>query len=173
MARNIEVKARLRDVPAAHAIARRLSDRPAEQIDQHDTFFRTQLGRLKLRIHTDGRGELIQYDRPDNPSIRLSEYSIASTPDGALLRQILMTALPVIGEVRKTRTLYRVERTRIHVDRVEGLGEFLEIEVVLDSAERPDEGMKVASRLLREFGIEADAVMAEAYLDLLQRPAAR
>jgi adenylate cyclase class IV len=72
-----------------------------------------------------------------------------------------------VGRVRKTRLLLIVGATRIHLDRVEGLGDFLELEVVLRDGQTAEEGEAVAAQLLRELRIAPSQLVAGAYLDLL------
>ena len=72
-----------------------------------------------------------------------------------------------IGEVKKDRTLYRIGQTRIHLDRVTGLGDFLELEVVLRPDQQESEGKKIADDLLSTFNIDKRDLIAEAYIDLL------
>jgi predicted adenylyl cyclase CyaB len=105
--------------------------------------------------------------------VRESRYSIARTPDPLTLLEILAVALGKAGVVKKTRTLYTVGQTRVHLDSVEGLGDFLELEVVLRPGQSQNEGEKIADRLLREFGIEKNQLLAEAYVDLLGRQVGR
>lgn len=69
--------------------------------------------------------------------------------------------------VKKTRTLYLIGQTRVHVDEVRGLGEFLEIEVVLQPGQSEVEAKSIATALLSEFGIGQEQLIAEAYVDLL------
>lgn len=73
--------------------------------------------------------ELIYYDRPDTEGPKLSVYSKCNIPHGDDLLNILTMALGVRGVVKKTRHLYIHDQTRIHVDDVEGLGKFVELEV--------------------------------------------
>lgn len=131
MARNVEIKARLKNRDAVLSVLGRLSDRPPEIIKQHDFFFRCEDARLKLRIFESGEGELIRYEREDRASARCSRYQIARTPDPLILLDILTRALGCTGEVKKTRVLHMIGQTRVHIDQVEALGDFLEWEVVL------------------------------------------
>lgn len=169
MARNIELKARVRDWDRQRALAATLSDRPAEQLDQEDTFFQVPHGRLKLRVEAPDAGELIYYERADAPHVRVSDYARVPTTAPAALAHALGKALGVRGVVRKRRTLYRVGRTRLHFDEVDGLGQFMEIEVVL----RADEGSAAAEAearaLCAALGIDAADIIAGAYVDLLAR----
>lgn len=169
MPSNIEIKAILKNRIAAQAAAARLSDTPPEAIHQHDIFFRCEGARLKLRIFRCDRGELIRYERSDSADARRSRYIIAPTADPKVLLEILTKSLGVIGEVKKTRTLYRVGQTRIHIDEVEGLGEFLELEVVLGPGQSDLEGKRIVAALLSDLGIEAEHLIGEAYVDLLAR----
>jgi predicted adenylyl cyclase CyaB len=73
------------------------------------------------------------------------------------------------GIVRKRRLLYLVGRTRIHLDEVEGLGAFLELEVMLDDAQAEEEGEAIARRLLADLGVRDEDRVAAAYIDLLEQ----
>ncbi len=70
--------------------------------------------------------------------------------------------------MRKERRLYRVGQTRVHLDRVEGLGDFVELEVVLRPGQAAEEGAGIGRALLARLGIEPHQVVAEAYHDLLR-----
>jgi predicted adenylyl cyclase CyaB len=169
MPSNIEIKAILNNRAEAEAIAARLSDRGPELIDQEDIFFRCEGARLKLRILGPQRGELIRYERADLAETRCSHYVIAQTSDPEVLLDILAKTLGRTGRVKKQRTLYLVGQTRVHLDRVEGLGDFLELEVVLRPEQSESEGKEIAEALLASFGIEKQQLIAEAYVDLLEQ----
>jgi predicted adenylyl cyclase CyaB len=165
---NVEIKIRLDDLAATLAAAVELAGAPAEEIRQHDTFYAAARGRLKLRRFADGSGELIAYDRPDRPGPKTSRYRLFRTDDAAGLAAVLAAALEPLGDVIKVRQLVLVGRTRIHLDRVEGLGDFLELEVVLDVGEDPAAGETEAAHLLGALGLTAAERVSGAYLDLLQ-----
>ena len=169
MGRNVEIKARLKNRDAVLAILARMSDGPSQIIKQHDYFFRSNGARLKLRVFESGEGELIRYEREDRASARCSQYQIARTPDPLILLDILTGTLGRTGEVKKTRVLYTIGQTRVHIDQVERLGDFLELEVVLRPEQSEAEGRIIAEGLLKELGIEKDQLVAEAYVDLLER----
>jgi predicted adenylyl cyclase CyaB len=167
MARNIEIKARLQDIGSIEPKVAALARHGPEIIDQDDTFFPCLHGRLKLRAFPDGRGELIAYRRPDAVGPKTSDYLITPTADADSLRQALLRALGSAGRVRKRRLLHLIGRTRVHLDRVEGLGDFLELEVVLGHHEDPVSGEREAHALLSELGVPNDRLVACAYVDLL------
>ncbi|QAZ69149.1 class IV adenylate cyclase [Solidesulfovibrio carbinolicus] len=167
MARNMEIKARLVDRAVVEAAAAALAHGPAVRIRQDDTFFPCADGRLKLREFADGRGELIVYQRPDASGPKASHYDIAPTDAPADLRRVLEQALGAAGRVRKERTLYLIGRARVHLDRVEGLGDFVELEVVLAEGEAEASGLAEARRLMAALCIDESTLVAEAYVDLL------
>ncbi len=167
MPRNIEIKARVSDFAGLECRASLLADSGPEAIFQDDTFFTCPSGRLKLRDFGNGRGELIFYQRADESGPKPSYYRIAPTDEPESLRKVLLEAYGSPGRVIKRRTLYLVGRTRIHLDRVEGLGDFMELEVVLAEDETPEQGLAEAQRLMDRLGIESDALVEGAYLDLL------
>ncbi len=169
MPSNIEIKAALKNRAAVEDIAARLSDTPAEIIYQHDVFFRCEGARLKLRIFSPTQGELIRYQRTDVSGTRRSLYKIARTSDPQALLAILTETLGSTGAVTKKRTLYRAGQTRIHIDEVEGLGEFLELEVVLRAGQSEAAGTRIADALLAELGIEKGELIGGAYVDLLRQ----
>jgi adenylate cyclase len=170
MPANVEIKARIPSVEALLPRAQALAEdgAPPQRLRQDDTFFHVPRGRLKLREFADGAGELIAYDRPDAEGPKLSSYAITPVADPDSLREVLARACGVRGRVVKDRTLVLAGQTRIHLDRVEGLGDFLELEVVLREGQPEAEGTAIARRLLEALGVPAGALVSGAYLDLLQ-----
>ncbi len=177
MPRNVEIKARLRDAGRATRRAQELAQGPSQVIVQTDTFFHAARGRLKLRQFEGGAGELIHYERPDTTGPKESRYTIVRFEQAEPLRRLLTDALGVRCVVKKARTLFLVGQTRIHLDEVEGLGAFLELEVVLRPEQEAAEGERIATELMRELGVAADDLEGGAYADLLaaetDRPTAR
>lgn len=167
MPRNVEIKARLTDPLVALQRARDLADEGPWEIAQHDTFFRCETGRLKLRRFADGTGELIAYDRAVDRGPKTSHYRIVPAPRPAELAAALGDALGILGEVRKRRTLWLAGRTRIHLDEVDHLGSFLELEVVLERGDSAAAGEREAARLMAALGVGAEELVAGAYIDLL------
>lgn len=167
MARNIEIKSRIASVDALQPRAAEISDSGPVEIVQDDTFFGCPAGRLKLRAFSPKEGELIFYRRADREGPKESFYVRTPTAAPDSLRETLTLAYGTVGRVRKRRTLYLVGRTRIHLDRVEDLGEFLELEVVLAEGEAADSGVHVAHELMARLGIDPSQLIDRAYVDLL------
>ena len=167
MARNVEIKAHLSDYGDTARRARELSRSEPVIIEQEDVFFPCPSGRLKLRILGPERGELIFYQRPDQEGPKTSHYSITPTSDPTELRHVLATAYGEQATVKKVRALYLAGRARIHIDQVEALGSFLEIEVVLDVEESFKGGEAEAHSLMRQLGVSVSQLVPGAYVDLL------
>jgi adenylate cyclase class IV len=167
MAQNVEIKARVADPVLLRKLATELTGCDPEVIHQKDTFFSIPTGRLKLRDFGDGHGELIRYQRPDASGPKVSDYAISGTNDPHGLTNLLAGALPVLGIVQKTRTLFLAGRTRIHLDEVLDLGWFMELEVVLSDGDSVQDGEAEAQRLMEALGVQQNDLVQGAYLDLL------
>lgn len=168
MPTNIEIKARIASVDAMLPVAAAIADQGPIDIAQDDTFFRCDNGRLKLRAFSSERGELIHYRRPDRAGPKASSYLRCPTTEPDTLRECLTLAYGTDGRVLKQRTLLLVGRTRIHLDRVSGLGDYLELEVVLAEGEAPEAGIAEAHALMKRLGIAASQLVETAYVDLLR-----
>lgn len=166
---NIEIKARLRDLAAAQATAARLGARHLGDDRQVDTYFHVPRGRLKLRRSESIGEQLIAYVRPDEDGPRRADYELFEAPRGGRARELLLAMFGIDVEVVKTRRLYLLGTTRIHLDSVEGLGDFLEIEAVYPAGEAAAEraAHEIVARLMGEFGVTAETVVPRSYRELL------
>jgi len=167
MARNIEIKAHVADLAALAARAAAIANEGPVEIRQDDTFFHCERGRLKLRAFSAQEGELIFYRRTDQPGPKQSFYVRTPTASPDSLREALTLAYGEVGRVRKRRTLFMVGRTRIHLDEVEGLGEFMELEVVLRDDEPLEAGVREAEGLMARLQVQPSQLIDRAYIDLL------
>ncbi len=166
MPENVEIKARARDWEAQKAAALALADRSFE-LRQKDTFFNCANGRLKLRRQRGGEDYLVFYRRAGVKGPKTSAYTIVPVKDAAATRRSLKRLLGVTKTVSKRRLVCLAGRTRIHLDEVEGLGRFLELEVVLLPCEGPRAGRREAAALMKALGIRKADLIAGAYADLL------
>jgi predicted adenylyl cyclase CyaB len=165
MPRNIEIKARIGSVDELLPKVTAIADQGPWELRQDDTYFACAAGRLKLRTGSENPGQLIYYRRADQAGPKESRYQIVPTADPDALREVLVQALGQVGRVRKVRTLYLNGRTRIHLDRVAGLGDFLELEVVLADHEPPAQGVAEAHALLKQLGIDRSQLIEGSYLE--------
>jgi len=167
MARNIEIKAHVQNLSSIAQHAATIADQGPVEILQDDTFFACPTGRLKLRSFSESSGELIFYQRADQQGPKESFYIRTPTSEPASLRQALSLAYGEVGRVRKRRVLFIVGRTRIHLDEVEHLGSFLELEVVLREGELAESGVREAEALMQRLGVDSSQLIDRAYVDLL------
>jgi len=136
-------------------------------IEQDDSFYAVPHGRLKLRRFADGTAELIHYTRSDDEAAKASDYVRVAVPDAGALHDALQRANGLVGRVRKRRWLLLAGATRIHLDRVEGLGDFVELEVVLRDGQSDEDGRAIAEALMQQLGLAGAPRIAGAYMDLL------
>ena len=166
---NIELKAADVDPAASERACRALGAADGGLLVQRDTYFGVGRGRLKLREDLErGSGELIFYLRADEAGLRSSSYWRAPAGDPAALRDLLAAAHEVVGVVTKRRRLFLHRNVRIHLDEVEGLGSFVELESVLDVAgsESPEEAAALAE-VVAALGLAGRETVAAGYLELL------
>jgi len=167
MNRNVEIKARIADLEQTLRLAEALSDSPPRTLVQEDIFFIAPGGRLKLRTIDGACSELIYYERPNETGPKSCQYIRAAVPEPGLMRDLLTRAYGVRGIVRKRRILCLVGQTRIHLDQVDGLGDFLELEVVMQPNESAEEGVRIAREIMCRLHVDDESLVSEAYIDLL------
>jgi predicted adenylyl cyclase CyaB len=167
MSRNVEIKARVRDLAALRKRVVEVSDSGPELLAQRDTFYTVLQGRLKLREFGDGTAELIYYERPDKAGPKTSKYTRTQISDTAATREALGQVLETKAVVVKQREVFLAGTTRIHLDEVDGLGTFVELEVVLSEAETDSNGERIASVLMEQLGVCPEDLIEQAYVDLL------
>jgi predicted adenylyl cyclase CyaB len=168
MARNVEIKARAPDLAALRERVAEVSDSGPEFLVQRDTFYAVPRGRLKLREFGDGTAELIYYERPDKIGPKTSKYTRTQIADAASIRELLSQILEAKAVVCKRREVFLVDRTRIHLDEVDDLGTFIELEVVLTESQMDSDGERVAAVLIDRLGVRQEDLIEQAYVDLLR-----
>ncbi len=165
--RNVELKARDRDPARTLGRALELGAEDRGDLDQRDTYFAAPHGRLKLREERPGGAWLIGYARPDAAEARTSAYRLVEVADPGGLRGELEEALGVRAVVAKRRRLLLWEDVRIHLDAVEGLGRFVELEAVATGASDLAREHELVARLRTELDIRDEDLVAGGYADLL------
>ena len=107
---------------------------------------------------------------PGEPGPRSSSYWRTPAAEPGTLRDLLAAAHGIAGVVAKRRRLYLHRNVRIHLDDVEGLGSFVELESVLavPGAESPDEAAALAE-VVAALGFASREMIAGGYLELLER----
>ncbi|EKS69206.1 MULTISPECIES: class IV adenylate cyclase [Caballeronia] len=168
MARNIEIKARAHQFDALRERAAALAPDAPLVFRQQDFFYDVPTGRLKLRQFDDGTpSELIFYQRDDRDGPKVSYYTRSPVTNPEAMHALLAQALTTRGIVSKERHVFLVGRTRIHLDRVDGLGDFIELEVVLGQDDDEAGGEEEAHAMFARLGVAQTDLVPLAYVDLL------
>ena len=163
------MKASYPDLTGAETLAKQLSAKYQWRKWQVDTYFHVAHGRLKLREAEGEATELISYFRNNQTGSRESSYQRLVLPASEPLKKMLADTLGILIEVKKLRTLYLYRNVRIHLDEVDSLGNFLELEGVLGSPPEIAATTKLLQSLRRHFGIEEEMLVRFSYSDLLQQ----
>ncbi len=164
--RNLEAKFRLHDLERARHNAEAIGYRFKATLAQCDTFFRAAVGKLKLREEESG-ARLIYYSRGDNQHLKLSNYEIVAIAEPEKFRRMMTEALGTITTVNKTRILLMRDNVRLHLDRVEGLGVYGEIEAVLADNEDAEHSRPAVDELLSALEISRNNLIEESYFEML------
>ena len=164
--RNIELKARLVNREGAVRACGRIGATLEGDLHQVDTYFCVDDGRFKLRELEPGDDYLVYYRRADAVGPKDCDYYIA--PAAPEMKLLLTKALGVRAVVDKVRTLYLWENVRIHLDRVSGLGDFIEFEAVLDERHNDQDGHQKLDRLIDAFNIRDNDHESQSYVDLIE-----
>jgi len=162
MAANFELKARCADLALTRERARGIATRWLGLDHQTDTYFKTAAGRFKLRESSLSGAQLVPDLRPDAPHARRSDYVVIPLAEPERTKELLAALLGVHRVVRKVREIGLFENVRIHLDQVEGLGDFVELEAVWDGdgAGEAEQARKVAFVRERLAIRDADLVAA-------------
>ncbi len=164
---NIEIKAKLADAVMVRQI---LNDRNARFIGtdhQVDTYFNVVNGRLKLR---EGNIEnaLIYYKRDDKPGPKKSDVRLYKSKPDSSLKSLLEESMGVLAVVDKVREIYFIDNVKFHIDEVEGLGIFVEIEAIDKTGELGQERLlEQCNYYLELFGIKENELIPVSYSDLV------
>ena len=168
MPANFELKARCADLALARERARAIATRWLGVDQQVDTYFKTAAGRFKLRESSLSGAQLVPYLRVDAALARRSDYVVIPLAEPERTKELLTALLGVHRVVRKVREIGLFENVRIHLDRVEGLGDFVELEAVWDGegAGEAEQRSKVA-HLRERLAIHDADLVAASYEGLL------
>ena len=164
---NIEIKARTNKT--AH-IRQYLLNHEADAQgtdEQTDTYFNVPNGRLKLR-QGNIENNLIFYQRKETGGTKQSNVDLCKVDDADSLKEILVKALGVKAVVKKQREIYYIGNVKFHLDTLEGLGSFVEIEAANRFEDIPVEKLKQqCEAYMKEFGVEDGDLIRQSYSDMV------
>ncbi|MBN2366080.1 MAG: CYTH domain-containing protein [Calditrichaeota bacterium] len=168
--KNIEIKYQVPSLQDIYSFASGHPDIRYEwKKEQTDIYYKVPEGQLKLRLQSDSDHELIFYRRQSSLKPRESEYYIYSCPDMTKLKHLLDKAFGSLAQVHKTRTLFMFRNIRIHLDVVEGAGEFIEFESVVDHLTDEEAAQKNLNELLGQFHSFSLKPVPVSYAQLLDK----
>ncbi len=166
---NIEIKAVYTDLKKAREVCRRLNAKFIGVDRQVDTYFTVPKGRLKLRESSLSGAFLIPYIRPDQEGPKKSDYGLIKVENAEQIKSLLLQIFESNLVVKKSREIYLLDNVRVHLDDVEGLGHFFELEAVYEEdSQRENEELKVRN-LLVEFAISEPALQKTSYEQLAKQ----
>ena len=164
---NLELKAKITSPNKVLRTVRSIGN-PAEELAQTDTYFRVRKGRLKLRDVGERDGQLIFYERNEEKGERWSKYTILRVSRMKEMKDVLTKAFGVDVVVKKRRQVYIYKRiARIHIDRVAGLGRFIEFEVIHKGDRKGS--LQLYRELRKMFHIERRDIVRCSYADLIRK----
>lgn len=163
MPENLEIKLQARKLTELERMAEKIGTNIFDG-RQVDTYFQIHQGRLKLR-ETAGRSELIFYRRPDTRSARLCSYLTIKIDEPKKVKSALKDLFGVKQIVKKYRKIYLYRTARIQLDRVQGLGTFIEIEIPTHG--QMSHARRLMASLIRKFHLQDEPPIPGSYSDLL------
>ncbi len=164
---NIEIKAHCRHPERVRRVLQEAGAVFRGTDEQMDVYFRVPKGRLKLRQGTI-ENALIFYERPNEAGPKRSDVFLYPASDSGLLREVLEKALGILAVVSKKREIYFLGNIKFHIDRVEGLGDFAEIEAMDTGGSGDCETLRrQCEDFMKRFGIETNDLLERSYSDMV------
>jgi len=165
---NVEIKAKCANPDFIRATLKKHKAEFKGTDVQTDTYFNVKTGRLKLR-QGNIENALIYYVRKNKKGAKDSRVRIFRTENGCELRDVLAPALGVSVEVKKWREIYFIGNVKFHIDKVPGLGNFVEIEAIDETGRIGRRKLlEQCSRYLGLFKISTNDLVSDSYSDMLR-----
>jgi predicted adenylyl cyclase CyaB len=165
--RNVEIKTRVADLAVVRALALRAGARPHAIEEQTDRYYTVDgAHRVKLRTIASGRAELVDYRRCEATGVRASEYTVTPVRDEAAGLCLVPKGKPLVV-VRKRREVLLWDNVRIHLDAVDELGTFVELEAVVDDRHDEAECHRQVATLMPALGLDEAELIRASYAELL------
>ncbi len=163
---NLEIKAKTQIQDQQEALLRKAGAVFHGEDQQTDTYFRVPTGRLKLR-QGPIENSLIFYERPESDGPRRSDVFLATLPPDNQLVSVLSAALGVMVQVKKRRKIFFIGTTKFHLDFIEGLGTFIEIEVISQPGDSQEDAKSLCEHYMRYLHISPEDLCTGSYSDML------
>lgn len=166
--KNLEIKARFKWSHKVDDILEEINAKFETAEIQNDTYFNVNNGRIKIRERQGKDAQMIQYFRDDKADIKQCRYSMVHVKNPDSVKAILTREHGIREVVHKHREVWIWENVRIHFDKVKKLGEFIELEAMVDD----DNPVEVSENRIRELmvklNIKKHNLIEQSYIDLLE-----
>lgn len=169
MSTMVEMKARIEDLNATRELLLKLNALQKEVIDQKDTYFDVTSGRLKLReINGSEKAQIFFYERPNIAGVKMNRSISLEVEPSTSAKKMLEKLFKVKVVVKKTREIYSIEKCKVHLDRVVGLGTFLELEMQsLEDELSIRKSRGILNEILEKLNVPTSSMESLSYSDLL------
>ncbi len=165
---NVEIKAVCQDPDRVRDILLEHNARFIGQDHQIDTYFVVETGRLKLR-EGDIENSLIYYERQNDAGPKRSDVQLYETEKESGLKDVLRSFLDELVIVDKQREIYFIDNVKIHIDRVKGLGFFVEIEAIDNDGSIGEESLRhQCDHFLDMLAIPESDLLPDSYSDMIR-----
>jgi len=164
---NIEIKARCSAPDFVRSVLKKRKATFKGVDCQVDTYFNVANGRLKLR-EGNIENSLIHYTREDEVGPKKSAVTLYHPAENSTLKEILTNSLGILVIVEKTREIYFIDNVKFHIDTVDRLGTFVEIEAVDSSGAIAQETLqRQCEEFMNLLGIRAEDLINHSYSDMI------
>jgi adenylate cyclase, class 2 len=164
---NIEIKARTDNASFVREYLQKAGADFKGTDNQSDTYFNVSNGRLKLR-EGNIENNLIYYERTNQAGPKSSHFNLVKIPDAEGLKNVLEKSIGIRVVVKKKREIWYIENAKFHIDEVEGLGAFIEIEAGNILADLSKEQLQQqCNYYMAELGIKEEDLLSVSYSDMI------
>ncbi len=164
---NVDFKCELRDPQLARIALKKLGAQFVHKIHQTDTYYKVTDGRMKKRESEGEPTEYIFYHRVDRPQPKLSHFTIYT--EEQVVQRFGSRPLTQWLVIKKTREIYLLRGTHIHIDEVEELGHFFEVDALVSPNQHVGRCHRLIGKIRKLMGPALGESIASGYADLLQQ----
>ncbi len=166
--KNIELKVRVDDFTEIISLLKNMEARQEEDLNQIDTYYDFPGARLKFRMINNEKWQLIYYSRPDTEESKLSDYKIVEFDESQYhaMKGMLQVMYEELVVVKKKRSLWLYKNTRVHLDSVESLGHYVELETVINDI-TAEQGAEEHKMVIEGLKLDRYQKIQNSYSDLL------